>query len=452
MNITFDEENLTRLTAVAARSRLTLPFVITAVLSPIDIPAWLMSRPEPRLVYWRDREGKIEIGGVGRAMPLPYRPTEEERPAFEETMASCPDRPMVFPSFHPFDPKRPSDPAWRPFAADRCVIPEAMIIRRGDAYFFQYCFPVSPDADLATLKARLARTPLPDGSRIDTPTKPCALRPTAAVYHPDIDGWRRIVTDVLRAIEAGRVNKVVLARRIDYICERPVEPFALFQALRGHDPTCYAIYHQLRPGVAFLSFTPERLYRRDGREIAVDALSSTVLRGTTSDEDRRLEAQLRGDEKQNREHRFVVDGVTAGLDPICRERPRIGATSVMKLTRIQHLWTPITGRLNETVTDDTVMERLHPTPAMGGTPRTEAMEMIRRLESFDRGLYAAPWGYASADEAEFAVGIRSMRVTGDVVSVFTGAGIVAGSEPDREWQELDGKNILRPLIEPGGCP
>jgi menaquinone-specific isochorismate synthase len=137
------------------------------------------------------------------------------------------------------------------------------------------------------------------------------------------------------------------------------------------------------------------------------------------------------------------------LNPLCRETSRVGDTSVMKLSQLQHLWTPITGILKEGIGDDRLLDILHPTPAMGGTPRREAMEMIRRLEPFDRGLYAAPWGFGSSAGIEYAVTIRSALVVDDVVSVFAGAGIVAGSDPDQEWRELDSKDILRPFIAEG---
>jgi menaquinone-specific isochorismate synthase len=445
MNITHDDERLKMAAAEAARSRLILPFVTAVSIPPIDIPAWLQSMPGPPTAYWCDREKKIEIGGVGAAVRLPRR-------AVGDGSGRFPDDAILFPSFYVFDPQRQSDPAWRSFHPDDAWFAEMLILRKGNEYSFQHCLPVPPDADLTAITTEISRVVAPEGQSVVPTPESYPLRPTSIAPRPDYNDWRTNVNKVLHHIAAGRVKKVVLARRIDYTCDRPVEPWSLFLTLREHHPNSYAIFHRTGPGVAFLSFTPERLYRRDGRSLAVDALSSTVLRGRTPEEDRRLEEDLQGDEKQNREHRFVVDGVTARLNPVCRERPRIGGTSVMKLARIQHLWTPITGILKETVTDDTVVAALHPTPAMGGTPRQEAMGMIRRLEPFDRGLYAAPWGYAGRDEAEYAVAIRSALVSDRVISVFTGAGIVAGSDPEREWRELNDKDILRPLIDEGEHP
>jgi menaquinone-specific isochorismate synthase len=449
VNIRLNEKKLMQIAAASTRSRLTLPFITIVSISPIDIPAWLISRPESQKYYWSDRDGRVEIGGVGATMQFPRLDISPGNDDALEALNVCADDMTLFPSIRIFDPGRRPDPAWKSFASDHAGISQVMIVRKGSDYSFRHCVPVMPEPDVTAVKAGIERVSVPDGGDIVRPRLEFAARPIRVVSRPEADSWRANVDRVLHDIDAGQVKKVVLARRTDYEFEGNIEPWSLFLMLRNHNPAGYAIYHQPRPGVVFMSFTPERLYRRDGREIAVDALSSTVPRGATPEDDERLERQLRGDDKQNREHRFVVDDVTARLNPLCRERVRIGATSVMKLTRIQHLWTPVTGVLNDGIADDIVTEALHPTPAMGGTPRAEAMEMIRRLEPFDRGLYAAPWGYVGRAEAEYAVAIRSVLVVDNVVSVFAGAGIVAGSRPDQEWRELDSKDILRPLIAEG---
>lgn len=449
MNITPDEQKLRLVAAASTQDRLTLPFITTVSISPIDIPAWTMSRPEEPKFYWSDREGRIEIGGVGTAIRLPRDDRVRANDHVSTAAALCPDDGILFPSYRVFDPRRQADPAWKAFASDNDGIPAAMIVRRGDRYSFQHCAPVSPLADLSMVKAGIAQVSVPDGRRVAGPSAPFAAHPRRIESYPSEGGWQANVEIVLKDIDAGRVKKVVLARRTDYAFDENIDACSLFATLRRHNPNSYAIFHQVRPGVVFMSFTPERLYRRDGRTIAVDALSSTVPRGGTPEEDNRLESQLREDDKQNREHRFVVDGVSARLNTVCRERPRIGGTTVMKLTRIQHLWTPITGVLKDDIADDAVLDTLHPTPATAGTPRPEAMEMIRRREPVERGLYAASWGYSGRGEAEYAVAIRSALVLDNVVSVFTGAGIVAGSDPALEWRELDSKDILRPLIIDG---
>ena len=449
VSITLDENKLMQLAGMAAENRLTLPYLATVSIPPIDIPAWLASRPEAQKYYWSDRDGKIEIGGAGIAMKFNPEANTSALSKIQNLSALCADDHLLFLSSRRFDPQRGLDPIWKSFEPGGVVIPDVMIGKTGDSYSFHHCLGISPDADIAAVRARLESFLTPDRSNAETSLRACPLRPATVVSFPNRAGWRENVQRVLQEINAGRLEKVVLARRSDYIFPNSIDAWPLFLMLRNHYSKSYAIFHQVRSGMAFMSFTPERLYRRENRLISVDALSSTVPRGGTPDEDRQLENRLRGDDKQNREHRFVVDGVSGMLNPLCRETPRVGDMSVMKLSRVQHLWTPITGILKEEIGDDRLLDTLHPTPAMGGTPRRAAMEMIRRLESFDRGLYAAPWGFGNDAGAEYAVAIRSALVVDTAVSVFAGAGIVAGSESDQEWRELDTKDILRPFIIEG---
>jgi menaquinone-specific isochorismate synthase len=358
----------------------------------------------------------------------------------------CPGDGLVFLFSRRFDQEREPDSIWKEFEPGCAIIPEMMIVRTGSQFRFHHCAGISPDTDIAAVKAGIGRISIPDQVNIPLPIAPNEFAWARIVSFPRRDRWEDNVRQALRDIQAGRLKKVVLARRTDYEFSERIDPWSLFRMLRQFHPGGFAICHQVRPGTAFISFTPERLYSREGHSIAVDALSSTVPRGNSPEEDRRLEDHLMGDDKQCREHRFVVDGVSAMLNPLCRETPRIGRTSVVKLARVQHLWTPITGMLKEGIDDDRLVDGLHPTPAMGGTPPGNAAATIRRLESFDRGMYAAPWGIMTAAGAEFAVAIRSALVRGNVVSVFAGAGIVAGSDPGREWRELDSKDILRPYI------
>ncbi|MDD4050410.1 MAG: isochorismate synthase [candidate division Zixibacteria bacterium] len=449
VSITLNENKLMQLAAMAAENRLTLPYLTTVSIPPIDIPAWLATRLNAHKYYWSDRAGKIEIGGVGIALKLHPDGKTSSLSRVQQISALCADDRLLFLSSRRFDSERDSDPIWDAFDPGCAVIPEIMIVRTGDDYCFYHCVGISPGTDINAVRATFELVSTSDRSNAETQSVACGFRPVNVVSFPNLTRWREHVRSVLREIDDGRLGKVVLARRTDYPFSDPIDAWSLFLMLRKHYSDSYAIFHQVRPGESFMSFTPERLYRRENRTIAVDALSSTVPRGGTPDEDRQFENQLRGDDKQNREHRFVVDGVSGMLNPLCRETPRVGETSVMKLSRIQHLWTPITGILKDEIGDDRLLDTLHPTPAMGGTPRREAMEMIRQLEPFDRGLFAAPWGFASGAGAEYAAAIRSALVVDDVVSVFAGAGIVAGSDPDQEWRELDSKDILRPFIAEG---
>ena len=135
------------------------------------------------------------------------------------------------------------------------------------------------------------------------------------------------------------------------------------------------------------------------------------------------------------------------------EQASLSPARILKLRRLQHLRRDIQARLKPGVYDDQLLATLHPTPAVGGTPRRKALAYIRDHETFCRGWYAGACGLISEDVAEFAVAIRSVLLTPDALRLYAGAGIVAGSQPEAEWQELDDKlaNLLS-LLSQGSRP
>jgi menaquinone-specific isochorismate synthase len=143
-------------------------------------------------------------------------------------------------------------------------------------------------------------------------------------------------------------------------------------------------------------------------------------------------------EKDRREHAFVLESIRRRLDPLGITIEHADAPGLLRLANVQHLHTPVRGALPAGVTLLDVLATLFPTPAVGGTPRAAALACIRELETFPRGLYGGTLGWLNArGGGEFLVGIRSARVREDRAWVYAGAGIVAGSNPDREWTETE---------------
>ena len=191
--------------------------------------------------------------------------------------------------------------------------------------------------------------------------------------------------------------------------------------------------------MAVVSASPERLFRREGRAVESEAVAGTRPRGVSEADDAVLRDELLRSEKDKAEHEHVRVGIRETLGPLCEELEIEEGVSEMKLARRRHLISRVRGMLRGGVTDAEVLQALHPTPAVCGCPRDEALEEIRALEPFDRGWYAGPVGWIGADEAEFAVGIRSGLVRGNRLALFSGAGIVAGSVPENEWAEIEQK-------------
>jgi menaquinone-specific isochorismate synthase len=143
--------------------------------------------------------------------------------------------------------------------------------------------------------------------------------------------------------------------------------------------------------------------------------------------------------KERREHAFVQQAIQSSLEALCTRVESPDAPSELLLTRGRHLHARLTGTLRPDVTAVELLDALHPTPAVGGVPGDAALTAIRDQEPFDRGWYAGPVGWVGADAAEFSVAIRSGLVEPTRLALFSGAGIVDGSVPEREWDEIEQK-------------
>ncbi len=266
---------------------------------------------------------------------------------------------------------------------------------------------------------------------------------------PDHATWDRTVGLFAGAVGRGRIDKVVLARRAVYRATGDLDIGAALRHLATTAPesTTFAF---TRNGSTFLGATPERLVRTVGRAFETTAIAGSAPRGRDQREDARLAAALLASEKEREEHAVVVEALRAGLTPIVDDL-RIAATpAILPLRHLQHLVTPITGTTHDEAGLLALAERIHPTPAVGGAPREVALAMIDEHEGFDRGWYAGPIGRLSADgDGELMVALRCGIVAGRDVTLFAGCGIVADSEPQREWDE-SGLKLRTMLTALGG--
>lgn len=153
-------------------------------------------------------------------------------------------------------------------------------------------------------------------------------------------------------------------------------------------------------------------------------------------EDKKLGENLLDDHKNREEHQYVVNMISQVFRKYCTNIKMPKVPKLMKIRDIQHLLTPIEGKVEKGIDIFTLIEALHPTPALGGVPTAISMKMIRSIENMDRGYYAAPIGWTdTAGNGEFAVAIRSALLDGDCAYLYAGGGIVADSEPDKEYDE-----------------
>ena len=278
---------------------------------------------------------------------------------------------------------------------------------------------------------------------------PSARGPGAGVALHEAPGraeWTDSVRRVLATIDAGEVRKVVLARQLVVEAAGRLDRRVILDRLRRSHPSCFTY-----AAGDFVGASPELLIRRRGNDVVSCPMAGTVRRGDTSEEDEALVAGLRRSVKEAEEHRLLVDAVVAALSPVCTGPPTAGEPDVIRFPTVSHLATRVSGVLREPAPSALALAgRLHPTPAVGGLPRSEALAAIADLEGFDRGLYAGPVGWVDAKgDGEWAVALRGAQLDGARARLVAGAGIVAGSDPDAEWAETEAK--LRPMLAAVGA-
>lgn len=277
---------------------------------------------------------------------------------------------------------------------------------------------------------------------------PVAVWPQSAMQQ-DVSAPRQLkaaVTAALETIQARRLQKIVLAHAIDVTAPRSFSLTQSLQNLRQRYPGCYIFSTSNGKGQTFIGASPERLISIRQGELVTDALAGSAPRGQTSEADWQFANRLRLSEKERHEHRVVVDFITQQLIGIGLQPLSAAVPGLLRLSNIQHLHTPIRAKLPASVHPLQVVTALHPTPAVAGAPRELACEEIRQYETFERSLYAGPLGWVDHQgNSEFIVGIRSALIEENRARLYAGAGIVPGSNPEKELAEIQLK--LRALLD-----
>ncbi len=403
-------------------------------VADIDAFRWLSAQKNTYRMYWRGRhaDDRMAMTGVARVMAGDSRPDFGALGGDIEAFLARPGAHVRLFGGLRFDLDRLPESDWFGFPAWQFALPRFELHHlRGNSSFC--CNVVFPE-DLAlkdVILDQIDELNFPE----DVAWESLAV-PHARTDNPGFEGWNGQVKWALDAFEREVMDKVVLARRVDFAFGRAPEAVALIRVLQDATPSCFHFLFDAGDGV-FLGATPERLFFRRGREVFSEAVAGTRPRGTTSDSDEAYRTSLLASEKDQREHAFVRDSIRETLAAFCNNVNVDEVASEMKLAAGRHLVSRVSGTLQPGVTDFDLLERLHPTPAVGGAPTEIALEAIDSLENFDRGWYAGPIGWVGRDSAEFAVALRCGVLKDDVLSLFSGAGLVAGSDPGDEWLEIE---------------
>lgn len=430
-------------------------------IEPVDLLAVLHAIAQPRQLhfYWENCTKEEGILGYGSLKSL----TVDGRDRFQKAkhfIQRCQQQitrvgnlhlgegnPHFFCNFTFFDTPTHAN---SPFPGVTVFLPRLQIIRQQNQYLLVANLAINDrinlELSIEQLQNQLQLIKLYGHNRL-TPQAVVNAQIDFQNQNQSDHHFQQSVTSVLKSIEDQKFSKIVLAHAIDVAASQPFNIIASLSNLRDRHPDCYIFSVSNTQGHHFIGASPERLLSIHQQQLVTDALAGSAPRGNTRQQDHYLAQQLLQSEKEMREHQAVADFLMHSLQQLGLH-PHKSPQKLLQLSNIQHLWTPIYAKLIQELHPLDIVAKLHPTPAVAGVPTNIACEQIRFYENFDRTLYAAPIGWLDHQgNSEFIVGIRSALIKDNQARLYGGAGIVAGSDPDKEFAEVQLKlqSLLKSL-------
>ncbi|HIC81371.1 MAG TPA: isochorismate synthase [Kiloniellaceae bacterium] len=422
--------------------------VISLTLPLPDLRLHGLPQLDENWTYWAHPEQEHYLLGLGSAWENPlegigrfralYRIWREKGAAWHRL---DPENSGALPLFfcaYAFDPDDPMKGRWSGLPNSLLCLPELLLERRGNDYHITFSAHTQR-SDLALIEARwrelmerlvtaLAQGPSRAGRR--TPLIRVRQEPTA-------QEWLELVKRAIRDIDTGRLEKVVPARCIEVQAARRLDPSRLMAVLDCLYPTA-RLFGMGRAGKSVVAATPERQILLQDSEVTCDAIGGTIHRAAGEAEDRVLGEQLLNSPKMRREHAFVIEAIVGQLKPCCEEIHTPPSPALLPLRNLQHLWTEIHGRTKRDVHLFDLIERLHPTPAVNGSPTRTAFEWLQQEEPLQRGWFSGAGGWIDAEgNGELAVLLRCALLQGENALLYAGAGVVADSSAEEELAETE---------------
>lgn len=420
---------------------------LSVPVAPLPSIAWLASQSCYPKVYWRGRDTQEEVAAVGSCKDFIFEDAVDDSQlcaAYQQQRALSSNPEIRYYGGVAFD--RNTD-CWPEYGRAHFILPRIELRRSGNEY--KLLINLNIEINDIESERRFALDALQQLSPPAPLSAPNKIHLLSRSDRPNQQRWRELVNQVTQDKFIQDTPKVVLSRLTQLEVNEKVDPWMLLASWQGRNQNSFQFGFQFSPDSAYISCTPERLYRRCQRELFTEALAGTTTRGLNEEEDAQLAKALIDDCKNSHENQLVRQHIVDALTPLSNYVGADELAKIFKLSHIQHLHRAIRAELKPGVNDFQILLALHPTPAVGGLPRESAINFIRQREGYTRGWYAGACGYFNKYESEFAVAIRSALIEPGRINLFAGAGIVAGSEADAEWDELENKlaTILSILTE-----
>ena len=400
--------------------------------APVPPPA---SPPQAQApwVYWhRPSEGRKLIG-LGRAAMFFAQGEDRFARLHDQYLAAqshwthisqgkIKSRPRAFLGYG-FDPQQSAHPIWQSYPPSQLYIPGLLVEWRHNRCVLIFTCLAEAVRDLDLVISNWLRLVKKVASPAGEPDR--AYQPVCILQNePDEASWVGRVERAKHSISQGYLDKVVLSRRISVQSNLPVSMAGIFSVLKHKYSSCTLLAANFG-GASLIAATPERLCKVRSGMVMVDALAGTAA---VDDMSPRVDMQ-------HYEHAPVVRAIEQALKPLCQQLEFPKQPKRMPLGNLQHLWTPVKGRLKGDVSLFQLLDKLHPTPAVGGVPRDRACNWISRKEDW-RGWYTGGFGWIGDNcEGDAVVLLRCALLDGRKAELFAGAGITSASVPADELNE-----------------
>ena len=406
-------------------------------------------------VYWNQNSPNIELVGINQACSINMENCDNiidfnnKIETVLETMISIPDNIDISPKFiggHAFSFESNKTNIWGNFPRGKYVLPECVATVTDEGSWITISKKINYKDNYVAISKSFKNI-------FDKCRKLLDIKLPRVKYHELIDitdfpvknDYINSIASVIKNIKSHKVKKVVMSRYKRAYIKQDLCEVSILQTLCSSYPDCTNYFFSFPNEGIFFGSTPERLLNKNKKILITEALAGTMKRGATENEDCLFEKKLSGSEKNQDEHQFVIDEIISKLAPKSKLICVSNHPEVVKLKNVQHLKSIIKTEVKNDISLLELVDILHPTPAVAGTPIQSALDYINKNETYDRGWYSGPIGWLDSNgNGDIFVGLRSSLYKNNYIYMFSGSGIVSQSSPEEEWEETEMK--LQPIL------
>lgn len=405
--------------------------------------------------FWSSADEDFQLAGAGHAFELSTEAADSRYDFIKQSWNALLSDAIIYNPYHAsgtgvvalggfsFDPLKPQTKLWENFPSSHFSIPGYVLTHIDGNYYLTINRYIRLEEAYSTILKELQdnRKALVEGT--DKPTDSYILRvQNKKEIAPE--QWKETIKEATNIMRKTAIDKIVLAREVRLHFNRAAKIPDILKNLVDTQPNSYVFAYEMGED-CFLGATPERLVKVKDDEVLSTCLAGTAPRGKSIEDDEQIAKNLFEDPKNREEHDYVVQMIRSTMEAYCTDVAVPEEPVVHQYKTLQHLYTPVRAKLKGGHQIFSIISGLHPTPALGGTPRKDALAFIRNNELLDRGWYGAPIGWMDSNHhGEFAVALRSALIQQDEASLFAGCGIVEDSIPESEYEETNIK--LMPML------